>query len=502
MSNGIVVGTVRGRNEDGTYVVVKRSGRTLNVTFDGPTPTLGADVIGNVVETDGQLTMSLKNSVAEAMLEGDVEIIPVSQRTDISVQVLARMFERSKSAVFRPGSGMAIERSPRTSDPDVAWAMESLRPEAERLGLALNVIDVQAVTRSKWDMRSLQSFSLPADIEGSRKSKDDLTRILRSGFHPACSRIIERFTGRNEISVNFIVPYAPFVGALGFARDIAGMNIGVFPVCDLNISEARRLSSARQMAMGIAHNRLSPGQGHQADIDSHPRVRHLSNCFSDAVAALFFLRDGGRRAVIEQFAALREASIFFGFDEGTGGLKPGVLENATSNTLKTVLEVYDNDPVSIHTSSAKELVTRAVRVAKATAFEGRRFTDASRVGQQEMEAAVQSANKVAVDLHSCSHEYLDQLSEVYRRDIEALTEEHSNHPLSARRLVTFAAVYAPHRMEDIFSDATSSLDGIIATASDNSFADRVRQAVGKRPMDIEFADAPPVQRRLSTAVFP
>lgn len=491
MSETAVVGTVRGKYPDGSYLVVKRDGRPLIVEFRGPAPTVGMDVIGSLTEEDGRLRMTVRPTLTEALLDGPVKIVPISKRADLTARVLDNLLKRANSAVFRPGDGMAIERLPRSDDPDLSWAMDHFKPEAERLGLALNVIDVKGVTRSPWDMRSLQNFSLPADIEGSRRSKDDLTRILRSGFHPACSRIVERFTGTGAISVNFVIPYSPFVGAVGFARDAARMNIGVFPLVSMNISEARRLSSARQMAMAIAHGRLSAGRGFHADIDNHPRVRHLSNCFADAAAAAVFLSDGGRPEVIEEYAALKESSIFFGYDEGTAGLRDGVLENATHRAVNAVLEWHHADPDAVREADIHKLVTKAVRLAKINALEGVRFTEPSKVTDPEMDGAVAAANIVGADLMSASHGYLAHLGEKYRDDLDALVAEHAGDPLSARRLLSFASVYVPERLEDVFSEMTADLK-----ASTDAHPARLEEAPSRRraprtkPMDFEFDDVP------------
>jgi hypothetical protein len=494
----IIVGTVRGKNRDGSYVVVQRDGRRANVNFRAATPMIGSDVIGNLTGEGDRIEMTLYPSVLDAMLDQKTKIIPLSKRPDLTARVLAKMLERSKSAVFKPGGGMSIERTPHSDDSDIRWAMDSFKPEAERLGLALNVIDVKAVTRSPWDMKSLQNFSLPADIEGSRRSRDELTGILRSGFHPACSRIVEKFTGTNEISVNFVIPYSPFSGSVGFARDVAGMNIGIFPLCSMNISETRRLSSARQMALAIAHNRLSVGKGFQADLDTHPRARHLSNCFADAAASLVFLARGGRLEVIDEYAHLKEASLFFGYEESTGGLKKGVLEQATHRAVRSAIEWYAEagDP----DMSVKDLVTRAVRIAKATAYEGLRFADASAVTEQELLGAVNSANLVAADLSSATREYLDHLGEKYRDDLDALVEEHKGHHVSSHRLLSFGSVHVPDRLEHIFSEMTSQLAEVVRKAAENAVEDdrsSVLSAVAARlkssrsqPMDFDFDDRP------------
>ncbi len=503
--SSIIVGTIRGKNADGSFVVVKRDGRYVNVSFKSGTPTVGSDVIGRAIEGEnGRYTMTLHPTVLDALLDGHAKIVPITTRADLTARILSKILERSKSAVFKPGGGMSIERTPHSDDADIAWAMEQFRPEAERLGLALNVIDIKAVTRSPWDTKSLQNFSLPADIEGSRRSRDELTRILRSGFHPACSRIVERFTGLNEISVNFVIPYSPFTGAVGFARDAARMSVGVFPLCSMNISEARRLSSARQMALAIAHNRLTPGKGMQADLDTHPRVRHLSNCFADAAACLVFLARGGRPEVIEEYAHLKEASLFFGYEEATGLLRTGVLENATHRSIRATLEWYgDHGSPDI---SVRDLVTRAVRIAKSSAYEGLRFAGETEVTQQELLGAVNAANIIGADLSSATKPYLEHLSEKYRDDLDALVQEHASDPVSAGRLMTFGAVHVPDRMEYVFREMTVPLadtvrihEERVVAASDTAVLTSVASRLKggrSQAMDFDFEPYPVHTRSL------
>jgi hypothetical protein len=453
----IIVGTIRGKNGNGSYSVVKRDGRPINVFFTDGSPTIGSDVIGSIsADETGRLSMALHPTVLDALLDGHAKIIPISKRPDLTARILAKVLERAKSAVFKPGAGMSIERMPHSEDQDISWAMNIFRPEAERLGLALNVIDVKAVTRSPWDGQSLQNFSLPADIEGSRRSRDELTKILRSGFHPACSRIVDRFTGQNEISINFVIPYAPFAGAVGFARDAAAMHAGVFPMCSMDVSETRKISSARQMALAIAHNVLTPGRGLQTDLDTHPRARHLSNCFADAAAVLAFLANGGRPDVVEQYASLKEASLYFGYDEQIGGLRPGVLEKASHRSVRAAIDWFTYN--GKQGMAIKDIVSKASRIAKSNAYEGRRFTDVALVSEQEMLGAVSAANLVAVDLSSASTEYIAHLSDKYRADLAVLVEEHTNNPVAAHRLMSFGATQTPLRMESVFHEKMAEVE--------------------------------------------
>lgn len=504
MPNEIVLGTVRGKNSDGSLLLVSKNGKRMSVHFSGDKPSLGSDVIGNIAEKDGKLTMSVKPTLLEAIVDGNAKIIPISQRTDITARILSRLFSNSKSAVFKSGTGMAIERSPNTDDKYIKWAMDIFKPEAERLGLALNVIDVRAVSRSQWDIKSLQNFSLPADIEGSRRSRNELTKILRSGFNPACSRIVEHFTGSNDISVNFLLPYSPFSGALGFARDIAKMDIGIFPTTSISLEDSRRLSCARQMAMALAHNRLSAGKGLQTDIDSHPRVRHLSNSFADAAAILTYLTNGGSIKVANEFSALRKSSLFFGYDQGKEMLKDGVLENATHHSIDTAIEWFEANQDKAEKYTIKEIVSRAVRIAKSCSYEGIRFNDCGEVFSQEMDMAVEAANSIACDINTASGDLIQTIDTIYRNDLDQLISEHGDNPLSAQRLLTFGSLHTPIRLERTFTNAMRGVSDFInkfdeertadkpqeAKSSKSTFVARIKKAASSKPMDIEFADTP------------
>jgi hypothetical protein len=209
------------------------------------------------------------------------------------------MLSKQKSAVLAPGTGMTIKRRPHSDDVDLQWAVSKFSPEADRLQVALNVIDVRKMSASIWQTSTLRDMSLPADIEGSRRSMHELTRVLRSGFHPEVSRMIENLSGNQDISVNFVMPYSPFVGALGFARTLGAMNSGYFPTVEFSISDARRLSSARMVGLAMAHKALGAGQANVANVDQSARTRHVASSFADAMTAIAYLTEGGNPETIE-----------------------------------------------------------------------------------------------------------------------------------------------------------------------------------------------------------
>lgn len=454
MEGEIIVGTVRAvRN--GRHVVVRRDGSTIDVVFDGPAaPLIGGDVIGQIRYGDfGEARMTLKKSVLDILLEGKARIFPMGMRPDLTARVLAKLLARSKSAVMAPGSGLSIERMPVSQDPDLAWAMAAFQPEAERLSIALNVIDVQAVARSHWQPSNLRDLTLPADIEGSRRTMADLARLLRSGFHPECNRMVEQHTGNHEISVNFVLPYSPFSGALGFSRDVAYMDVGTFPDVSLSISETRRLSSARYIALALAHNRLGAGRGMQADVGGSPRASHMAACFADAAAALAFLASGGRPEAVDEYALLKEASLHFGVSPD-GTLREGVLVEATHRAIRAAGNVAVDE-----NWTPKQIVSEAARIAKKTALPASRFGFDGLGSPTEKEAldAAAAADSIGRDVRNASREEVEAMAEIYRGDIASLVAEHAASDTAAARLVAFASVHVPLRMDRVFEEETREI---------------------------------------------
>lgn len=495
----ILVGTVRGAR-DGRHIVVRRDGKVSEVIFEGGyRPLIGGDVVGTVRSTpDGVNRMTLRENVLDIILEGRTRIFPTGARPDLTARILAKILSRSRSAVLAPGSGVSMERSPVSHDPDLAWAMAAFQPEAERLSIALNVIDVQAVAKAAWQRTSLRDLTLPADVEGSRRAMSDLSRLLRSGFSPDCNRMIEHYTGNHEISVNFVLPYSPFSGALGFAREVARMDAGTFPDVTMTMAESRRLSAARHVALALAHNRLGAGQGIQADPDLSDRTAHMAACFADAAASLAFLASGGRREAIEEYAALRQASLHFGYFPGTGEFREGVLVDATHRAIREALTARITDGMG-----AREIVSAAVRIARRTAFPSSRFTlGPGGPTTEEAAEAAYAAEAVGRDLRDASRSEVEEMAVRYRRDLRALVEEHSGSEESSARMLAFGSVHIPMRMSSVFEDETAPLpvhrDKAVASAAEE-VAKRDRLAariVARRPKPsdadaIEFGEPSP-----------
>ncbi|NTF17639.1 hypothetical protein G6L37_04450 [Agrobacterium rubi] len=496
----ILVGTVRARRDNGRYVVVGRDGKVMDVLFEGKhAPLIGGDVIGRVKYNKvGEAVMSLRKTLLETLLEGNVTITMLGTRPDLTARAIAKVLARSKSAMLSPGKGSSIDRMSETDDPDLAWALGVFKPEADRSGVALNVIDVQKVARSVWDNAKLRDGTLPADIEGSKRSMSDLVRLLRSGFHPECSRMIEQYSGRREISVNFILPYSPFIGASGFARRAAGMDNSIMPTTTMTVSEARRLGSARTIALGLAHDKLISGDV-QADVMQSRRSMHLANCFADAAAAIAFLSSGGRRQVIEEYADLKESSLFFGLETAADVAREGILVEATHKVVRKALET--DWPVGM---SSSEIVASARRLATRYALPFVRFNhDRDAILPTEIEAGLEAAGRIGVDLRDYDPAVNSLCEQVYRNELRSLVDEYSANPVTAQRLVTFGRVNVPTGMMDVFYEETAGLvpqeeetpSSIVQMIGNSDrFVDRLKMARASRQDDdglIELAESRP-----------
>jgi hypothetical protein len=499
MRGDILVGTVRARKDNGRYVVVGRDGSVRDVLFEGrQAPLIGGDVIGRVrYNPVGEAVMSLRKTLTETLLEGHVKITMLGSRPDLTARSIAKVLARSKSAMISPGKGSSIERMAVTDDPDLAWALAVFKPEADRSEIALNVIDVQKVARSVWDNASLRDGTLPADIEGNKRSMSDLVRLLRSGFHPDCSRMVEQYSGNREISVNFILPYSPFNGATGFARRAGGMDNSVMPTTTLTVSEARRIGAARTIALGMAHDKLIAGPV-QADVMQSRRAMHLANCFADAAASLAFLASGGRRQAIEEYADLKEASLFFGLDDSEDVVGEGILTEATHKVIRKVL---DSDiPAGMKSA---EVIATARRLATRYALPFVRFnSEMDVVTQEEIDGAVEAANRIAVDLRDNNPAIMAMCEHSYRSELRALVDEYSADPVASQRLVTFGRVNVPAGMIRVFEEETAGLvpeaeetpASIVRMIGDRTrFVDRLRMArsAGRSDDLIEFGEARP-----------
>jgi len=455
MSDSLVIGTVRAFS-NGRHIVVGRDGTAMHVLFDGEDkPKIGGDVVGLLRhDADGTARMTLKRSVTDAILEGRSRIFLAGTRPDLSARLLAKVLARSKTAVIAPGSGVSIERAPTTQDPDLDWAISTFRTEADRLSVALNVIDVQAVARAPWKAASLRELTLPADTEGNGRAMHDLSQLLRSGFHPDCNRMVEHISGLREISVNFVLPYSPFAGSTGFSRGIAAMDRGHFPLPALTISDARRLSSARYVALALAHSKLGAGANGQANVDQSRRASHMANCFADAAAVLAFVSSGGDVRVAEAYADLKESSLHFGRRAGRNTLHKDVLGEATHRSIRAALQ----PGVLARVSTARDIVAEAVKIARRTALPASRFhAEEDAPGEMESLSAATAARRISFNLRDASHADVQRVAETYRKELRELISLQGGSELAESRLVTFGGIHVPLRLSDVFDEETRGL---------------------------------------------
>jgi len=454
MSNSLVIGTVRAvRN--GRYVVAMRGGGAVDVVFDGEgTPKIGGDVIGMLRNgPDGIARMTLRRSITDALIDGRSKIAFAGTKKDMTARLLGKILARARTAMISPGTGVSIERSPQSIDPDLNWAASIFGEEADRLGVALNIIDVDAVSKSVWRNESLGDSILPADADGRGQVMNDLTRLLRSGFHPDCNRMIENFSGENEISVNFVLPYSPFAGTFGFCREVSRMGRRFIPaVGGMSLSDSRRLSSARYLALGIAHARLGAGDTDRFDVSQSRRATHMAHCFADAAAILAYLSAGGNPRVAETFADLKESSLIFGSEIGSNKLHPGVLVGATHRSIRQAMK----EDVVARATSPKAIMTEAVRIARRSAMPAARFRNAvDTLTAEEYAQSNAIAQRLILDVSNAS--VAQAVESDYRNEIKALVREHAASDLSAYRLATFGGMHAPLHLMRVFDQETADL---------------------------------------------
>jgi hypothetical protein len=473
MTNTLVIGTVRA-SRNGSHVVALRGGGSLDVVFDGEaTPKIGGDVIGMLRRgPDDVARMTLRRSITDALIDGNSKIAFPSIKNEMTARLLAKILARANTSMISPGVGLSIERHSKSNDPDLGWATSIFGEEANRMGIALNIIDVDAVSKSAWRSGALSDTILPADADGRGKVMHDLTRLLRSGFHPDCNRMIETFSGENEISVNFVLPYSPFAGAYGFCREISGMSRRHVPnISGMSVSDARRISSARHLALGIAHARLGVDETNRFDVSQSRRATHMASCFADAAAVIAFLSSGGDRRVAELYADLKESSLLFGSEIGTNVMRPGILTEATHRAIRQAMK----EDVIARATSPKAIVTEAVRIARRSAMPAARFRNVSDVlTADEYEHSNAVAKRVTLDVASPG--VGKTVEDSYRSEIRSLVKQHSSSELAAHRLVTFGGMHAPLHLRSVFDDETSDLPRVVLKEAPSN----ARRGLGKR----------------------
>lgn len=450
----VIVGTVRAV-EGGRHVVVRSDGKRVFVKFAGEVkPRIGEDVIGNIVDTPEGATMTLARSVTEAILSGKALIAPAGD-PEITARLLARTLAGTRHASLRPGFGACLERIPSSEDEDVLWAMQAIGPEAARLGMALNVIDVRHIAASPWDAETLRDSALPADPQGDGEALKEMHRLLRTGFHPGCSKMIDAASGTE--SVNFVIPYAPFAGGWGFARQIAGMSRGVYLRETFSASEARRLSSVRQMAAAIAGRHLTDSESARIEGRDGWR-RHRAACFADALAVIAFLNGGGRPEAAKLFADLKQASLSFSRIPGSASIDPAVWEAATHRSVQVAVARAGE------ASSPAAMAALAADIARDTAMTPEQFETAGEtMSREDCAAADAAAARVSTDRHALSDGEREACVQAWLADFRQVSAhlcpagENPRDGIAAR-MSSFGGMHVPFDMESAFDSEMAELE--------------------------------------------
>jgi len=427
MTQKLVTGTVRGR-QGNRYLVVGPSGEHHLVSFEGiDTPRIGVDVIGVLADgPDGPL-MRLVPDVTRMLLKGRARIIP-SGRPDLTARMLAKLLSGMGPASIRPGTGGMIERTPSFDDPDVVWALSMLEPEAVRAGIALNVIDPIAMASSSWDDNRLKEEILPADTAGETSALADLRRLLHSGLTPACRRTVERI-GRGAAipSVDFVLPYSPFATGFSWCGDIARAYRNEIVGMSLSGSEARRVSTFRELALAFAPRYLGKVRaeaGHES---------HVENAFADVAAALAIMRttEGGTVAAMK-FQRLREAALARW--DGEGRCPP-----ATGGALAAALSMGAH---ADHDGSADSIFHVAASVARAHA--------PSTAAKLERLRGSSIADGIFIDLEKADRSVVSSMRLAYADDLAETVDRLGGDARAIDRMSRFGLYTAPLGLEDVF----------------------------------------------------
>lgn len=297
----VLVGTVRAIKDD-RIVVRTPDGKGFLFRAKGRIPSLGESVVGKVdpVRKDGLMTLDLseRQNLKSSTISffGDPE-------------VSARIFHRiyTGAAAYAPGRGDTLDRMRLTGDSDLDWALTVFAPEAEREGVALNVLDVRALAATSWANERIEDL-LPTDTCRDPESTEALLSSLRSGFAPTTRMILETTLASQE-SVDFVLPYSPISGGWNWIRREAMAPRRMWPNKIIDAASARRLSSARQMAMVFA-SRVMPKTIATDDDDLVRSIyrRRLVDAFATAASALAWLRSRGDSSVLEVWSLAKKAS--------------------------------------------------------------------------------------------------------------------------------------------------------------------------------------------------
>lgn len=425
MTETLITGTVRGKTGN-RYTLVTPRGETLTLVLDGlDTPKIGVDVVGVIDRSQPELRMRLIEDVTRKLLSGKSRIV-LSGRSDVTARILARILAGAGPASIRPGTGGMIERTPSFDDPDVKWALDILGPEAARAGVALNVIDPIALASSEWSDQTLKDEILPADATGETTALVDLRRLLNDGMTPTCRRTLTSI-GRGLLvpSVDFVLPYSPFATGTSWAADIARASRNEIVGIQVSGSDARRLSTFREVALAFAPRylgKIRSDEGYSEQLDA---------AFADTAAALAMLRTGNKLAAL-RFQRLREAAVARWDGTGSPPLATGVSLAAAIGMGQMIAG-----------DSTEGLLQAAAQIAQAHAPTTKTKYDLQR------QAARQSG--VFIDLEKAPREVVEMVRRVYRADLAETLSRLTNEQ-SIERMSRFGLYSIPIGLEDVFDD--------------------------------------------------
>jgi len=430
MNEFLITGTVRGRIGH-KFVVVRPDGTQLNVLLEGvETPKIGVDIIGYLAE-GAEMRIRLVPDVTRSLLDGRARIIP-SGRPEMTARMLARLLSGTSPASIRPGVGGMIDRTTNVDDPDIAWALSILGPEAERAGIALNVIDPMGLVDAPWEDRGLKDEILPADTSGEARALNDLKRLLHDGMTPACCRTILRIGRGAEVpSVDFVLPYSPLATGQSWSADIAGAWRDEVVAMSIDGEDARRMSSFREMALAFAPKYLGRLKGDTA--------WHVEQSFADTAAAIAFMNFGGSSLSVLRFQRLREAA-----------LSRADADNRNPPATATCLAAVLSSAAQRVPDNADDILSFAASIAKTHAPKNK--------GDLANQKERASHEGVFIELNRVAPEIRNELKHQYRKDLANTVDRLRGSPRAMSRMATFGAFNIPDGFEDIFDDVVGPVD--------------------------------------------
>ncbi|AOG03337.1 hypothetical protein BSY19_5023 (plasmid) [Bosea sp. RAC05] len=442
MKEALVLGTVRGRSGR-RHAVALQDGSVLKVVFEGDIlPRIGADVIGIISGEGDEIRMELVPDLAKRLLKGKRVQIKTFGRPDLTARMLAHLLDGTGPAVIRPGVGGIIERTPDVRDPDLRWALSQLEPEARRLGIALNVIDPLALAAAPWADRGLVDGILPADSTGERGALSDLKALMADAFQPACRRtLVAMGRGLKVPSVDFVIPYSPFLTGSGFCARIGGAWKSEYAFPGMRSQDARRLSSFREISLAFAARHLGRIAG------GEEVARQVEESFADAAAVIAFLRAGGDPSSALRFAQYREAGAARW--NGEGDCPPlSWLAIRTAVATAGAMEIADTEA----------LLSQAASLAMAHAPRSEEAMSRLKASATDRDAFV--------DLDRTAFRTRDVLERHYRSEVAELVARLASSPAAIERLSRFAVMTVPSGFEDAFAEMIEPARSLVDLGAD------------------------------------